>query len=158
MKAITLHRPWAWAIASGHKDIENRDWKPYGLQSGDLLAIHAGKKWDKQGVLFIEALGITVPPEHEHPTGIIAIAQFFDCVDVEGTDSPWAVGGWCWRLGNVRQVSPIAIPGQQKLFNLSPEVERLLLLGDDDGSIASPKKQLSIFDFLPDGNEQNLQS
>lgn len=43
LKALTLHQPWAWAVAVGLKPIENRSWAPRGqLEPGDRLAIHAG--------------------------------------------------------------------------------------------------------------------
>jgi hypothetical protein len=41
MRAVTVRQPWAWAIAHGFKDIENRSWAPR-LAPGELIAIHAG--------------------------------------------------------------------------------------------------------------------
>ena len=40
MKALTLRHPWAWAIVHCGKDVENRTWKPVGLEKGDFLALH----------------------------------------------------------------------------------------------------------------------
>lgn len=42
MRALTVRQPWAWAIAHGGKNIENRTtlWRYRGP-----LAIHAGGKW-----------------------------------------------------------------------------------------------------------------
>lgn len=44
MKALTVHQPWAWAIAQGYKAVENRGTKPPGQVRvpGKRLAIHAG--------------------------------------------------------------------------------------------------------------------
>lgn len=39
MRALTIHGPWAWAIAAGHKTVENRSWT---TNYRGTLAIHAG--------------------------------------------------------------------------------------------------------------------
>ncbi|WP_431977599.1 hypothetical protein [Micromonospora haikouensis] len=44
MHAITVHQPYAWAIAQGGKDVENRA-APIGAQHiGTDIAIHAGRQ------------------------------------------------------------------------------------------------------------------
>lgn len=43
MNALTLWQPWASLIASGHKTIETRSWRPPTAAIGKQLAIHAGK-------------------------------------------------------------------------------------------------------------------
>lgn len=45
--AITVHQPWASLIALGDKTIENRDWLPPPDLVGKWVAIHAGKKFDR---------------------------------------------------------------------------------------------------------------
>ncbi len=42
--ALTVHQPWAGAIALGYKRIENRGWVPPKYIIGQHLAIHAGKR------------------------------------------------------------------------------------------------------------------
>ena len=37
--ALTVHQPWAWCVANGHKDVENRSWQ---TAHRGWLAIHAG--------------------------------------------------------------------------------------------------------------------
>ena len=37
-RALTVRQPWAWAIAAGHKDCENRTW---ATSHRGWLAIHA---------------------------------------------------------------------------------------------------------------------
>jgi hypothetical protein len=41
MRALTIHQPWAWAIAHGHKRVENRH---QGHSYRGTLLIHAGLK------------------------------------------------------------------------------------------------------------------
>ncbi len=55
MRALTLHQPWAWAVAAGHKVVENRTWapSPKAVRLGDLFAVHAGKTYDDAGEQWI---------------------------------------------------------------------------------------------------------
>ena len=50
MRALTVKTPWAWAIARGGKDVENRTWQPRML-ARPAGCIHAGalSGWDKAG-------------------------------------------------------------------------------------------------------------
>lgn len=48
MKAITVKQPWASAIASGMKTVENRTRPhPWNKAIGQRIAIHAGQTWDR---------------------------------------------------------------------------------------------------------------
>lgn len=38
--ALTLWRPWAWAIIHGPKRVENRTWKPPASFIGKRIGIH----------------------------------------------------------------------------------------------------------------------
>ena len=49
VRALTVKQPWAWAIAQGWKDIENRTWPVPGYLRGEWVAIHASKSWDTDG-------------------------------------------------------------------------------------------------------------
>jgi len=117
LKAITLHRPWAYAIAHLDKRIENRTWA-CPLSPSSLIAIHAGRKYDKQAADWIrQTIGQDCPPDgDEHPTGIVAIARFSG--NVTASDSPWFVGPIGWRLAAVVPISPVPCPGQQGLWTV----------------------------------------
>jgi activating signal cointegrator 1 len=43
VKALTLHQPWASAIALGVKKHETRSWAPPAAMIGQRIAIHAGR-------------------------------------------------------------------------------------------------------------------
>lgn len=46
MRAITIQQPYAFAVASGVKDVENRTRSiPWRSAVGQRVAIHAGKAW-----------------------------------------------------------------------------------------------------------------
>ena len=56
MYALTIWQPWAWAIVAGHKDVENRDWRPRPSLIGQTIAIHAGKRIDDEAISVVEEL------------------------------------------------------------------------------------------------------
>ena len=119
LMAVTLHRPWAYAVAELGKDVENRSW-PCTLPPGALLAIHAGKKWDEEGAAWIrravwdELPGLDSPL---HPQGIIAIVAFAG--NVTESDSLWFTGPLAWRLQDV-VVLPEAVPWIVTFVSRSP--------------------------------------
>ena len=118
LKALTVLQPWAWAIAAGHKRVENRTWAT-GYRGP--LAIHAGKS-DRMLALgreFLERRGVIVPADNDLVYGaVIAVATLVDCVPADDASSdPWAFGPWCWRLADVRALDvPVSCRGRQNLF------------------------------------------
>lgn len=115
--AITLHRPWAFAVAHLNKDIENRTWE-CPLEPGSYIAIHAGKTWDEEGA---EWIGLErLPPEPEHPLGIVAIARFMG--NITTSNSPWFFGPVGWKLEGAIAIPPVACRGRQKLWRVPEEL------------------------------------
>ena len=53
MRGLTLHQPWAWAIAHAGKNVENRTWAPPAYMIGERIAIHAGKRFDEEAWTFL---------------------------------------------------------------------------------------------------------
>jgi hypothetical protein len=124
IRGLTLHRPWAWAIAHGTKRIENRQWEPPNWMLGEYLAIHAGKKWDIEGAVTVAELhGLKwahqLPPESV-AEGIAAVAQLVG-VKTE-SDDPWFSGPFGWELARIVPLDPIPCRGRQKLWHLPPDV------------------------------------
>jgi hypothetical protein len=126
IKAITLHRPWGNAIADYGKNIENRSWK-CPLPLGSFLAIHNGKKWDTDGLRFIQELTGIYDAELnpvEVPDGcIIAVARFNgNAEDLDHGLYPWFFGPIGWMLADVVKIDPVPCKGQQGLWNLPDDV------------------------------------
>ena len=122
MKALTLWRPWAWALFHG-KDVENRTWSPPASMIGQRIAIHAGKKYDAAGELFIlNRLGLVAIPGAALVTGIIGVATIARVVTE--SSSPWFGGpkGWVFE-DHVPFPEAIRIGGAQGLWTLPREVE-----------------------------------
>ena len=99
IKAITLQRPWPWAIFHLGKDIENRGWRPRNIQPGDPLLIHAGQGWDRDGLNYLNQV-CNVPSKKQHATGLIGLVVFNGCV--ESSDSPWFFGPIGWQISDPR--------------------------------------------------------
>lgn len=133
MKALTIRQPWAWAIAAGHKPVENRTWT---TRYRGPLAIHAAQAWDENGELYM-ARWLIKPPwwplgaiNQKPPTGVfVAVADLIDihraaviqpcCLDwgqvPASADDMW----FHWRLDNVRPLSqPVAGTGRQGLWTV----------------------------------------
>lgn len=142
MQALTLHRPWDWAIGMLIKPVENRSWPCPPRLLGKHIAIHAGLEWshEARGVISAwmdahpsERMGLPeVPEEWEWPGGaIIAVARVHKCVSVEQAlvlvdqrDAIWCSGPWCWLLDHVVALdTPVPAKGLQGLWKLNSETE-----------------------------------
>ena len=121
LMAITLHRPWPYAVIKLGKWIENRTWS-CSLPVGSLIAIHAGQQWDWKGAEWINSPPgeprWELPPEDEHPTGIVAIATYGGMVTE--SDSFWFTGPIGFVLKDAVELpQPVLCRGQQRLWRVS---------------------------------------
>lgn len=108
MKTLSIRQPWAWAIVTGRKDIENRKWNT--KIRGNVL-IHAGLKVDPYGMEYLKSLGIDVPKDL--PTG--AIVGHVHIIDVvTSSDSKYFFGPYGFVLLNAFEFEP-TIPCKGKL-------------------------------------------
>jgi activating signal cointegrator 1 len=137
MQAITISQPYASAISSGEKWVENRSWP---TRYRGPLAIHAGK-----GSQYLTKLELA-----KYPTGVIlATCKLVACERLDtiirmgssqydkddcipGTKTKWwdaadhehAEGPYCWILEDVVQLEkPIPAVGKQGLWNWIPKGE-----------------------------------
>lgn len=123
--ALTVKQPWASLIAKGIKDVENREWFPFRMLIGRLIAIHAGSQLDMSAYPFVkdkgllEACGSVLSEQKLLPRGgIIAVAKLSL---VEGPEclSPWYMGGFAWRLTEVVEIEPmVQCRGNQGLWRV----------------------------------------
>jgi hypothetical protein len=121
MKAITVRQPWAYAIMSLGKDIENRDW--YTRFRG-RVAIHAAKGVTRyeyeDACAFIGNIihgaqnRVVEIPQYEELTrgAIIGTIEIVDCV--KDADSLWFQGDYGFVLKNRKHIFP-PIPCQGAL-------------------------------------------
>lgn len=116
MKALSIRQPWAWLVATGRKDIENRTWQ---TKFRGRVYIHTGKKVDdprythllkhrKDGGLLDDFAMNTIAALRAYPIGSVIIGEvdIVDCTFRFGGEndnlySPWHEPGcWGFKLAN----------------------------------------------------------
>lgn len=130
--ALSIRQPWAWAIISAGKDIENRDWS---TRFRGPVCIHAAKGMaEAEYNGFIRTIhavslsrpfpsGETVPsPAALARGGIIGTAEIVDCV--EASESPWFFGRYGFVLCNARPVEFIPVKGALGFFDWRKQLEQ----------------------------------
>jgi len=144
LHALTLHRPWPWALTFGGKTIENRGWAPPDWQVGRFLAIHAGKAWNQDGADRIKQLAPQLPGSSaDHPLGIVAVVRVIGVIeqveqkrlvawwsDAPSTAHPnmrWFTGPFGWIVDSAVAIHPpVACRGQQGLWPVPTEALALV--------------------------------
>lgn len=121
MKALSIRQPWAWLIANGHKDIENRSW-PTGYR-GQFL-IHAAKGMTRaeyeDGADLAAQLGITIPSfDSLERGGIVGCATIVGCV--EDSPSPWFFGKYGFVLKDAAALPFQTVRGRLGFFDPTQE-------------------------------------
>lgn len=154
MRALTLWRPWAGAVAHMGKPVENRSWFPPKHVRGEpiwgeVIAIHAGRTWDADAAEWMVAEGLATQDQvrwKAHPTGIVCVARLigvanyitrtllaFDQSRREECEtaarSPWGdMDDYGWLLGDVVPLpEPVPCRGAQGLWRVPPAIERQVL-------------------------------
>ncbi len=115
MKALSIRQPWAWLIANGHKDIENRTWRTK-FRGGFL--VHAGKKFDNAGYDWVTSeMNIALPGKEMFELGgIVGGAEIIDCVS--RFDSPWFSGPFGFVIRNAEPRPFHACRGRLGFFDI----------------------------------------
>jgi len=130
--AITLWQPWAWAIAYAGKRVENREWHPWPRLIGQLIAIHAGMRWDSEAYEdLLEYFKAPCPPKKESVFGaIVAVARLDRSEKKDGIfikpEDPWFCGPIGWRLSKVRRFEPVHCKGTQGFWRVEGPVLNLV--------------------------------
>lgn len=128
IRALTVRQPWAWAIAHGGKNVENRSRRTH--YRGPLL-IHAGATWSIRGQRDprIRALPIDLRDSGHAQAAFVAVADLIDCHPGVGCCEPWGETSyshadgrtvdevWHYVLGTVVPLEePVACPGRLGLW------------------------------------------
>jgi len=118
-KALSVRQPWAWLLAAGIKDIENRNW-PTRFRGS--FYIHAAKTPD--GVTleqiaahphYVQALkGLDVSKVKLHYGGIIGRADLVACV--HHSPSVWFEGPNGFLICNAKLLDFMPYRGMQGFF------------------------------------------
>jgi len=129
MRALSIMQPWAWLIAGGHKNIENRAWQPSnpGLRFRGPVLIHAGKRMDPA---FADARDWMWPdierPEDFVLGGIVGECEIIDVVTA--SLSPWFHGPYGLVIRTARPLPFRPCRGHLGFFtpDFTPSAPRLL--------------------------------
>jgi hypothetical protein len=119
IRALTIRQPWAWAIAKGYKDVENRSWQ---TKYKGLFLIHAAMRCDPDGLPFLKKI---LPQEvikdkspDDFPSGgFVGFAKIDDCVTYHG--SQFFTGPFGFVIKEPYQFPLIPFRGDQGLFKVS---------------------------------------
>lgn len=131
MRAISLHQPWATAMAIGLKTIETRHWNP---SYRGPLAIHAAKRWDGETADWWRGLGRGEGFPIKPPLGVVvAVGRLVDVKPTEEllttiSDRERSWGnygpkrfGWIFRDVQALEI-PISVIGRQSFFQVPDEL------------------------------------
>ena len=106
MKALSIRQPWAWLVANGYKDIENRSWRTH-LRG--RIWVHASSrrvtKAEYEHFLTIcRERRIKRFPQREDFKigGIVGSVEIVDCVTA--SRSYWFSGDYGFVLRNARKM------------------------------------------------------
>ena len=127
-RALTVRQPWAWAIAAGVKDCENRVW---WTSHRGWLAIHAASALadaadEARCAQLLAAAGVAAPAAAQLPRSAVVAVVFVD--HVLSPDQPlasaWAQPGcFHWLLRDARALkAPVPCSGQKSVWTLSEDV------------------------------------
>jgi hypothetical protein len=109
-----VRQPWAWAIVTGFKDVENRTRRTN--HRGPLL-IHAARQMDPEGFKNLWELGVYRKLPNQLALGaLVGVVEIVDCVT--DADSPWAnSSSWHWVLRRPSEFNtPLTCKGSLGLF------------------------------------------
>ena len=128
LRALTLWRPWDQAIVRGSKRIENRPWKPWPSMVGELIAIHAGMKYDHKGASDMREAALFNPAHPARsPSGcVVGVARVTGYVT--SSSSPWFSGPYGWTLADAQALDePVSCRGEQGLWVVPSPVARSVM-------------------------------
>ncbi len=121
--ALSVRQPWAWAIISGGKDVENRDWRQPnpGLKFRGRVAIHASSGMTRDEYDSVMPQGAPpIPPPHLLVRGaIIGHVQIMDIIRDPGhkmITSAWFHGPVGLMLHDPVAIEPIPCSGALGFF------------------------------------------
>lgn len=142
MKALSIRQPWAWAIVTAGKPVENRTWRhsfrgPLLLHAG-LARPGAGEIEDMVSIASAgdeRAADIVHRAYHREVTdtrrfgGIVGIARVTGCVDTH--PSPWFFGPHAFVLEDAAPLPFIACPGRLGVFDVGAEIRAQVLATEE---------------------------
>lgn len=122
MLALSVRQPWASAIITRGKPVENRSW-PTGVRG--LVLVHASsRRPTKSDIAEYEKVArwaVVEEPWGSHPCdallgGFVGAVEIVDCV--RAMDSPWFFGDYGFVLRNPRPLPFVPYKGSLGFFDI----------------------------------------
>ena len=122
MKALSIRQPYAWLIANGYKDIENRTWDtkhrgPFLIHTGLTKAANWKEVW-----WYCEDHDIPLP-EYADTGGIVGVANLVDVVRDTDYPSEWFEGPFGYVLRDARPLPFREMKGRLQFFETGLDLE-----------------------------------
>ena len=119
--ALSIRQPWAWLIAAGYKDFENRTWL---TRFRGEFYIHASKTPDDVTLeeiarhpIYRKALKFVDLSKAElNYGGIIGRARLVDCIKTPRPTSIWFEGPYGFKIQDAGLIKFIPYMGRQNFF------------------------------------------
>lgn len=117
MLALSVQQPWAWLIATGRKDVENRIWRTHFR---GRFIIHASKRFDRDGYQWLLGQEPSAMRDMGNPAmlglgGVVGVADLLDCVRAH--ESRWFQGPYGFVIGNAIETPFVPSRGRLKFFD-----------------------------------------
>lgn len=125
MKALSIRAPWAWAIMTAGKDIENRNWETN--YRGSLL-IHVSKSVQLYEINEAQArTDLWIPPKGQLNLGqVIGVVDLIGCEHSHNRIGQWGKWGqpsqYHWLIANPRPICRFYHKGQLGLFDIPDDL------------------------------------
>lgn len=115
VKVLSVRQPWASLIVSGHKDIENRNWR---TNYRGRLYIHASQGFRKSNIENHNDFAKRFDLKNYCFGFIIGYVDLIDCIESRPAFNPWADvdSKFYWLLKDAKTIKPIEAKGKLQIW------------------------------------------
>ena len=129
MRALSVIQPWATAIISKGKNIENRQWN---TKLRGYFAIHASQKKDLNGFKYLlDEYSVRLNPDETPYGSIVGLAEIIDVItkkDVTKNTKKWFEGEYGFVLKNIIILKkPVSTKGALGFWKLKGKILHAVL-------------------------------
>jgi hypothetical protein len=121
---LSLKQPWAWAVATGRKRVENRTWSTRYRGS---VYIHASSKFDRDAAEWLTREVRLTPPDDLTQSAIVAVADLTAIVTRREAArfGKWFFGPYGFVLTNTQALTrPVSVKGKLGLSRVPKQLQR----------------------------------
>lgn len=128
LRALSVKPPYAYALVTGEKDIENRKWKPAVERIGEWIAIHASSQFtasQHRKTMALMPARLRVSSEELTTSAIIGLVRLAGVTTT--SRSKWFEDKFGWLVTDAIMLKkPIPMHGKLGLWRVPPSVQKQL--------------------------------